>query len=148
MNKVTVKPVRRVLALWDDYDSVKPAFLERTETKYFRAPYQKVLSSRGLDNRLLDSLVCALPKGSIIAGGFVTAVVAGTTDAGDVDVFFTNEEAFRKAVALMDVGWEKGDDDECWGIGGYTLSETSQKTLETVNSPTWKGVRFLKVHAP
>lgn len=130
----------------------RPQFLQRTNVAYARLPVKNVLEDRGIENRLLDSLICALPDGAIVAGGFMTAVVAETKDATDIDVFFTSEKAFLDAVRVFtnpeDCGWF--DEQEGWAIKGYKLDEKTALDL-VVNPQDWdrlRRVRYLKFVHP
>ena len=113
-------PLYDVKPFWNQ--GSRPRFLSRTETKYARAPLSSILEERGLNNRLLESLITLLPKGAIIAGGFMTAVMGETKDAHDIDIFFTSEEAFRQTFKLlMDSQNQEEFDDESWAWTGYEL---------------------------
>ena len=135
----------------------KPAFLNRTQTQYWRGPINS-LKDRGIENRLLESLVYALPPGVIIAGGFMTAVMGENTDAQDVDLFFTNERAFIETYELLTSN--EDSDDEAWAIKGYSLDPKAKevvagamkfKTNEQENESaelTLKNIRYLKFVHP
>ena len=50
-------------------------FLTRTSVSYVTDNATTLLTDRGIENRLLDSLVLGLPPGAIIAGGFMTSAL-------------------------------------------------------------------------
>ena len=135
----------------------KPAFLNRTQTQYWRGPVSN-LSSRGIENRLLDSLIYALPPGVIIAGGFMTAVMGENKDAQDIDLFFTSEKAFIETYKLLTSPDES--DDDAWGIKGYSLDPETKGIVENAMNTkindndnesaklTLKNIRYLKFVHP
>jgi hypothetical protein len=134
-------------ALWTK-DGEYPLFLEASGAKYHRSPW-KDMEDRGITNRLLESLILALPKGTIIAGGFMTAVMGQNKDASDIDLFFTSSEAFVEAFNLLNS--DEKPDDEHWAIEGYSLAPESAIAFTksdlgvyTVN----KDVRFIKFIHP
>lgn len=137
----------------------RPEYLVRTNTKYSRIPVT-YLDDRGIKNRLLDSLLCCLPDGALIAGGFMTAVMGENTDAKDIDLFFTSEKAFKETVKRL-VNPEEIDGynkEEHWAFEGYSPDEDTQKAiiaaatneagLTAGEALSFKSVRFLKfVHS-
>ena len=62
-------------------------FLKRTEKQYTRSGLN-YLPDRGIENRLLDSLLQYLPDGAIIAGGFALSMVNNDKNSNDIDFFF------------------------------------------------------------
>lgn len=95
-------------------------FLTRTPTTYASAPLS-ILKDRGIENRLLDNLVEHLPDGVIVAGGFLTSVIAEEDKSKDVDLFFTSEEAFRATVALLSESEAQHNERGSWSLGGYMI---------------------------
>jgi hypothetical protein len=78
-----------------------PAYFKPTPTTYAIMPYS-YLKNNGLENELLDQLVAHLPQGAYIAGGFMSAVMAGVKNyKGDVDFFFNSSRAFEKLLNLL-----------------------------------------------
>ena len=114
-----------------------PYFLTRTQTKYSRIPLVEFLNQRGIENRLLESLVEHLPKGAFIAGGFMTSVMQEQKAEGDIDLFFTGEEPFKETMKLLA---EPPDEDSAWAFRGYRL-ETGDKGILFENG---KGLRYVK----
>lgn len=112
-------------------------FLTRTPTSYARDGYSSILKDRGIENRLLDSLVAGLPEGAIIAGGFMTGVLLEEKTAKDIDIFFTSAAAFAATVnLLLNPPKANGDDDEdgeMWAWSGYEL-KGGEDALKAVNS--------------
>lgn len=108
--------------------ATNPRFLEPTGTIYAKMPISSLLE-RSASSHYLNSLLEYLPKGAIIAGGFMSQLVEDmllskepsveiTTDnygrlkekhdigpkthlqQKDVDIFFTSEKAFRETLEL------------------------------------------------
>jgi len=113
-----------------------PEFIKRTGTKYYRSPLKKVLDERGLENRLLNNLVKHLPKGAFIAGGFITSILQGDKNASDIDMFFTDGDAFANTMDLLLDLSPKGDgeaaeglddDDRPWAWEGYEMTGDPKK---------------------
>ena len=70
------KPIK---PFWKPEDT--PNFLKRTNVEYAKMPIDDILTKRGIENRLLNNLLMYLPKGAIIAGGFMTSVVQNDKQA-------------------------------------------------------------------
>ncbi len=103
-------------------------FLTRTDTVYGSA-HINILSDRGIENRLLNSLLAFIPEGSMIGGGFLTAVVMEEETAKDIDFFFTSEKAFRDTVALI---LQPPDDTEAWAWKGYKWKDGAVQDLDNL----------------
>ncbi len=109
-------------------------FLTRSSTEFSRAKYQELLNDRGMENRLLDNLVEALPDGCIIAGGFMTTVIENEKEAGDIDFFFTSAKAFTDLFNLI-VDQKRCKEEGFWSLEGYALDPKHGKlTEETISS--------------
>lgn len=81
---------------WDAQSEAR--LFERTSTVYSSLDLN-VLDERGLNTDLLEALISILPEGAYIAGGYMTAVLAGKPDeAHDVDLFFNGPEAFKNTL--------------------------------------------------
>jgi hypothetical protein len=109
-------------AFWERGEPNWPQFLTPSGVKYHRSPF-KDMGDRGIENRLMESLANCLPNGTVIAGGFMTAVMGNNKDAQDIDLFFLNPHAFAKAFnTLMDPENEIADfsEDEHWAAQGGT----------------------------
>lgn len=117
-------------------------FLTRTPTAYASDDIS-LLKDRGIENRLLDSLIAGLPEGAIIAGGFMTGVLLEESTAKDIDVFFTSAKAFCDTVNLLlnpPVGDDgKPEDSDIWAWHGYEL-KGDESVLE---DPAINNCRFL-----
>lgn len=109
-------------------------FLTRTNTVYAASPLT-ILTNRGIENRLFDSLLAFIPEGAIIAGGFVTQVILEETNATDIDFFFTSEKAFRDTVDLI---MNPPDDKEAWAWKGYKPKDDAVYDLDKLGN-----VRFI-----
>ena len=130
-----------IVPFWgkDDY----PYFLERTPTQYSRVPMADLFEKRGIENRLLSSLVLYLPDGAYIAGGFMTSVLTEEKTAGDIDIFFNGDMAFKKTMELL---LNPPEDDEAWAFRGYTL-DTKEDTIVS-QSASLRYVRFVHEKRP
>ncbi len=94
-------------------------FLTRTPTQYSRVSDPlKFLADRGMENRLLENLLEFLPDGAVISGGFALSIIQEDKNAKDIDIFFTNEEAFNKTKELL-----LAPPEDAWAYKGYTLDE-------------------------
>ena len=130
------KITNNIKAFWNKEDpgSNWPGFLEPSGTQYSRLPFGH-MEGRGIENQLLTSLASSMPDGTIIAGGFMTAVMGNNKDAQDIDLFFTGPDAFADAFnRLIDGGdsrtFQKNfDREEHWAIEGYTLDKASRPSL-------------------
>ena len=96
-------------------------FLTRTNTAY-AVDNISLLTNRGIENRLLENLIEFLPKGVIIAGGFMTSIIESEKDSKDIDFFFTNAEAFCEFTNYI-LDQKKVKADGCWALEGYKLKE-------------------------
>ena len=106
-------------------------FLERTNVAYSRDDFA-LLTDRGIENRLLESLVAGLPEGAIIAGGFMTSVIMEEDKAKDIDIFFTSAASFVATVNLLLNPPEGEEDDDMWAWRGYEL-KGGEDALKGVN---------------
>ncbi len=129
-------------------------FMTRTPTIYASAPLS-ILTDRGIENRLLDSLLAFIPEGCIIAGGFVTQVILEEKNATDIDLFFTSEKAFRDTVALLT---KPPEEDGGWAWKGYApkdgavfdldkLGDTRFITFTHPKRPALQLLRNLTIHS-
>lgn len=107
-------------------------FLTRTSVTYATDSYATLLTDRGVENRLLDSLVAGLPSGAIIAGGFMTSMLLEETTAKDIDVFFTSAAAFAETVNQLLSPPSKDEDSELWAWTGYEL-KGGEDALKGIN---------------
>lgn len=130
-------------------------FLTRTPTVYATAPFS-LLTDRGIENRLFESLLVYIPEGAIIAGGFITSVLLQEDTATDIDFFFTSEKAFRDTVALITTPPE---DKEAWAYKGYVpkdgavfdldkLGDTRFITFTHPNRPALQLLRMVWYDSP
>lgn len=121
-------------------------FLTKTGKQYTSSSL-KYLSDRGIENRLLESLLLHLPDGAIIAGGFALSVVVEDKNAKDIDFFFTSEKAFIETYDLfMNSNRDENSDD--WAYDGYTVDEnTISKSSRFVlfTHPTRPSVQLMKM---
>lgn len=113
-------------------------FLTRTTVSYATDSIQNLLTDRGIENRLMDSLLAGLPDGAVIAGGFMTSVLLEEATAKDIDVFFLHKEAFAATVNLLlnpeEVPTkEDGEKDNLWAWRGYEL-KGGEDALNGVNN--------------
>lgn len=130
------KITNNIKAFWnkEDPNSNWPGFLEPSGAQYSRLPFTH-MEDRGIENRLLSSLISALPEGTIIAGGFMTAVMGNNKDAQDIDLFFTSADAFADTFnRLIEAGDENTfqknfSKEEQWAIAGYKLDNGSRASL-------------------
>lgn len=121
-------------------------FLTRTERQYTTSSL-RYLADRGIENRLLESLLSYLPDGAIIAGGFALSVVSEDKNAKDIDFFFTSEEAFRKTYDLF-VSGDHDVESDGWAYGGYTVDKnTTSKSSRYVllTHPKRPSVQLMKM---
>jgi hypothetical protein len=108
-------------------------FLARTSVGYVTDNVTTLLTDRGIENRLLDSLVAGLPQGAIIAGGFMTSVLLEEKTAKDIDLFFTSAAAFAETVNLLLNPPKQEEDGDLWAWQGYEL-KSGEDALKGVNS--------------
>jgi hypothetical protein len=134
-----------------------PGFLEPSGANYSRVPFSS-MADRGIENRLLDSLAAAMPNGTIIAGGFMTAVMGNNKDAQDIDLFFTNPISFAIAFnrlteptadKLSSKDWDF-ERDEHWAIEGYKLDKASEACFDKQGNvkDTTRFVKFIHESRP
>lgn len=99
------------------YPEEAPVFVSRTTTQYARTPIITALNDRGLENARLAQLAKELPKGTIISGGFLNAVMADKSEsASDIDLFFTGPQAFMEAYEILS---EPSKNNETTYLQGY-----------------------------
>jgi hypothetical protein len=118
-------------------------FLTRTSTQYNTTDLD-YLYKRGIENRLLESLLIHLPDGAIIAGGFALNIVVGEKKASDIDFFFTSEAAFNETLDLFK---NPPDDDDAWAYKGYKISDevTKNSRYISLKHDTLPAVQLLKM---
>jgi len=141
-----------------------PRFLARTSTVYAKTPIVG-LKDRSATSHFFSSLLEYLPKGAIIAGGFMSQLVEDMllakepsveiqTDTygnvkeipsnipkthlqqKDIDIFFTSERAFRET---LDLCLNPPSDSEAWA---WNYFEVDQGELEKLNR-TSDSMRFI-----
>lgn len=97
-------------------------FLVKTGKSYVTSNHS-YLVDRGIENRLLESLLAYLPDGAIIAGGFALSVVMEEKTAKDIDIFFTSKEAFHNTLELF---LNPPDEADAWAFKGYSRVDDSE----------------------
>lgn len=94
------------------------------------------LKNRGIPAPELVKLAQALPRGVVVAGGYVRAQLFGTRDFSDIDLFCLNELAFREMVRMI---LQPGPNPWVWD--GYSLSE--EQMVKLLEKPeTLRYLRF------
>lgn len=105
--------------------SEAPIFISRTDTEYSKLPIS-ILSDRGLENRLLQSLLEHLPENAYIVGGFCINILTGEKTAKDIDIAFTTEQAFKETLNLFHKGIPKpidpSEENTGWAFQGYKVN--------------------------
>lgn len=77
-----------------------PSFISRTKTNYVKLPLS-VLADRNVDTKIIDRFIKHLPNGAFICGGYALALFSGKSDAKDIDIMFSSEQAFRDTFELL-----------------------------------------------
>jgi len=122
-------------------DTTEVEFLSRTDTNYSKVRLS-ALKERGIENALFNALILHLPKGCVIAGGFMTSLLQEDKHAKDVDIFCTTEQSFKDVCNMLISPSEPKDSDDgdtLWAYRGYSTNTEISKFNDHNES-----VRFLK----
>lgn len=77
-----------------------PGFIKRTDTQFVKLPLS-ALFDRGVENKVVEEFIRALPKGAFICGGYALSLFSGKADAKDIDIMFTSEQAFKDTFNIL-----------------------------------------------
>jgi hypothetical protein len=70
-----------------------PQLWNRTAVKYSRIKTEELIP-RGMGSLFVKEAIPLLPFGTYIAGGYVASLINKKLQAGDIDLYFSSEEAF------------------------------------------------------
>jgi hypothetical protein len=134
------------------FGKVIPEQYSTTGTKYASVNLADFLQKRNMDIGALGSLTSCLPEGAVIAGGSVMSAMDKTHQSSDIDIFFTDGEAFLNTYDLL---LNPPDATDAWAWRGYKTETnradllTHSREIRTVNftsdNPERRPIQLIKM---